>query len=848
MKVRTIVSIFPLLCLLLSFSPGVRADDSTFWISFLHNGTVVSDPRSSPAATSLTKSDIVIFGDDITIDSPVRSYGGDILIVADTLKVFAPIDSRPYISFSRAYWPNTEDPHPGLDPAFTFTLFPALLAAYDSYFYWQEIWDSSKFSYVRTVGHPTFAGADIHFDPQPLGPTATLDSAIPYGQTGNGNDAPSVSQPALRAGSIRIYARHILFCKSDSDGCPPNVSSSPSQLGGPYDFDKTGLAFMADGISGPLGAPPPLVPCGGPAGACAQYDTGLSGLAGPGQDAGSVRIVLMDESAAKVSETSLRSSAHGGNPAYVGRFSVGSLGNFSRQDRGAIVYHPELETRNRSTLFGADGPVSVEASVDYSRIVTEIASELAHMAQGKEYQLEPMVAELQQPEPHLWLVPRAVLLTYLRNEIVRARLTELDSFISLLNDRIAANRHNTAGQQRKNASRPDISYGSIFRGIPNCSARDILGTSADETVYIKQLCLVTANNGSLVSDLLMLGGVFHDIPRDVSSVVNQNDMSAELGLLNTQAAQAVTEIEKVGNELALIYQSGQRQQLVQDLNAAKQALAHAQAEIQQNGNALSTIMSAAGLAKVVASMVSIGSAFDAAATVLNDSTKSWSDAQQAFQKNKGSSADFVDLFTAINNNDVSNDTLAAVARAVKEASDRLSVFDRDVAAANAAAASRMGAQTKQVVDLGSKLEGKWAENILYFDQMVRAVFQTYITSPNGDINALVNNLVAVRDRFFDPTQSGVALNLSDVPDLCSADGNAVPVEQLKKTGCAKFMALPSYRRIYWGHVTKDIEVPFIVVGPADNEIDLTVAIPRFGKLREERIPVPSSLIRTAVAH
>lgn len=46
------------------------------------------------------RAEFLYMGDNITIDSPIYSSGGDIIIYAAKLKIAAPIDSRVYLSYS----------------------------------------------------------------------------------------------------------------------------------------------------------------------------------------------------------------------------------------------------------------------------------------------------------------------------------------------------------------------------------------------------------------------------------------------------------------------------------------------------------------------------------------------------------------------------------------------------------------------------------------------------------------------------------------------------------------------------------------------------------------------------
>jgi hypothetical protein len=47
--------------------------------------------------------DVILLGGDITIDKPIRTNGGNVIIVADRLRVRAPIDTRIYVAHPFLY-------------------------------------------------------------------------------------------------------------------------------------------------------------------------------------------------------------------------------------------------------------------------------------------------------------------------------------------------------------------------------------------------------------------------------------------------------------------------------------------------------------------------------------------------------------------------------------------------------------------------------------------------------------------------------------------------------------------------------------------------------------------------
>ncbi len=103
------VSVFIVTVSILTFSPLVQAEEVMQWPDFCH-ALARPEKLTNPADNStqpllkthyegrltFKKFDVVCFGEDIIIDRPIRTGGGDLVIYGKSLTLSAPIDSRIY--------------------------------------------------------------------------------------------------------------------------------------------------------------------------------------------------------------------------------------------------------------------------------------------------------------------------------------------------------------------------------------------------------------------------------------------------------------------------------------------------------------------------------------------------------------------------------------------------------------------------------------------------------------------------------------------------------------------------------------------------------------------------------
>jgi hypothetical protein len=161
--------------------------------------------RYSPQL-DVKKTDIIISGDKVTIDQPLLTNGGDIVIYAASIVINAPIDTRIYLDHS-AYMQRSGSCTTSLDmlanlgnakSAFTDYYTKAWL--WNGSRKWWELQSASAYPEIPQGDTPHYCAGSIL-----AGTSAPSESDLNLGR--------------LRSGSITIIATSINFCDECLAGC-----------------------------------------------------------------------------------------------------------------------------------------------------------------------------------------------------------------------------------------------------------------------------------------------------------------------------------------------------------------------------------------------------------------------------------------------------------------------------------------------------------------------------------------------------------------------------------------------------------------------------------------------------
>jgi hypothetical protein len=239
----------------------------------------------------VTKFDIVWISDSITIDEPLRSYGGDIILFARELNINAPIDSRVYIEHGAfEQMSASPDPHyvdPVLGPQMTRSE-PTIYHIRNNATYLATLRDYYSSCDECTNGQSFFPRLPSGL----IGTTPNMFQGPSYLPRMIGKPAPDqlINVDEAKSGDIYIFAQSINI---DSKLLKPTVLSQQTLCGPTITVP---LSINASGLEGGRGGPGSASICvdhtgpfdSGPF--CYQMDGGDSGTGGRGGDAGNVSI------------------------------------------------------------------------------------------------------------------------------------------------------------------------------------------------------------------------------------------------------------------------------------------------------------------------------------------------------------------------------------------------------------------------------------------------------------------------------------------------------------------------------------------------------------------------------
>ncbi|MBR8332664.1 hypothetical protein KDW69_13540 [Burkholderia ambifaria] len=230
--------------------------------------------------------DILCVGDVITIATPLRSNGGDVLILANRLDVRASIDSRIYFNIAnrKRYYRNSQ----------------SIGAAHERFFA----------SYYRDNPEGVQIGETINAPEFPSGSTIRFPSRF---ETVDGSPPPPIPEAdreLAQSGAIMVFAKKIEIADGLQQGLLP-----PSELCAPPGSIKP-FAFQAGGVrggKGSLGSVPLCSSVGGHGPYCADeayVNSGLSGSPGAGGDAGKVSLYHIGNPFSDSEQAQLRQAAN----------------------------------------------------------------------------------------------------------------------------------------------------------------------------------------------------------------------------------------------------------------------------------------------------------------------------------------------------------------------------------------------------------------------------------------------------------------------------------------------------------------------------------------------------------
>lgn len=272
-----------------------------------YSGELVMDPWDQPGAPPILNpsgapltsredaysdivrnhvADILCVGDVITIATPLRSNGGDVLILANRLEVRASIDSRIYFNIAnrKRYYRNSQ----------------TIGSAHERFLA----------SYYRDNPEGVQIGETIYAPEFPSGGTIRFPSLFEIVDGSPPPRIPDADRGLAQSGSIIVFAKNIEIADGLRQGLPLS-----SELCAPPSSIKP-FAFQAGGVrggKGSLGSVPLCSSVGEHGPYCADeayVNSGLSGSPGAGGDAGKVSLYHIGNPFSDFEQAQLRQAAN----------------------------------------------------------------------------------------------------------------------------------------------------------------------------------------------------------------------------------------------------------------------------------------------------------------------------------------------------------------------------------------------------------------------------------------------------------------------------------------------------------------------------------------------------------
>lgn len=759
--------------------------------------------------------DIVIFGDIVTIDKPLMSFGGDVVVIANHLRLLAPIDTRPLIKLSGKYW-RAKPPLGGLWLPDTLRANQRLLREYDTYYFWREVYQPETRFYVRTYeGISTLDERLSNHPPNVIlsdaGPSAPVPNVWVVDPPIDGVDAPPIERSAIRSGDIYVLAGSVAICGTQGEPCLPKTPLSIEGVSMDYGDNRARrVLLMADGLKGGYGSPAPPPACFGTPAQCNYWPSGRSGRASRGFDAGSVRVAYAQD--IDVGEVRFREliSAKGGVRPYAGRFSTPSINQIEHLNLGSRFVL--RDTTSPDTEPGLSGTVSVFRITDSLVAIGWIGSQLGSMSLGRDYKLAKSLTQAT-PSTALTLTPRRALSMYLRGETARINSLFLDRALD-----------SVVGKRLPN---PEPSAIPIPWNSGECDSRFSPALTDEELLYWRSLCVATTSLSHPSLFLLYGGGLFGPLRNTLLSELQSASIAHELSLLNSQQALAISELQKISDQMATQLELTERVALKEKLDKAVNFLNAAKA---QNDASLPRIPS---IPTLVTGLAGLGDALRGASKILESDPGGWKPAGDYLRSNRKNYESYLNAFVSLARFQGTKD-LRTLEQEVSDALSSLQQFDQQVSDAHRDRLARLSHQLGNFLKLAEQVDDKRHHNVLLFPDVLRAIIQAYYVSPQRSELVLEKNSYAIKNLLTDASQSPIPLAIETLEDKCLAERGRPLSNFSGSLGCLLVKRHFKDWKVIWG-THNDLKLPLLVVAPGTGDVTATIAGFPSTSMQEQRL-------------
>jgi len=623
-------------------------------------------------ASTITKRDIVCFGNTITVDRILRSNGGAVLIVADSVNLNAPIDTRIYFDHSDIYWPYIDDVTGGhqTDLGFWIDGYPPLRPAYDEYYLKQEFYVAAHHQYEWAVAVDTPARSrsthqlqhqtNLLSSPQlPFGFSHAPVYGYAYGD--RGQDAPTApDHRALRSGDITLVVNMLNLC----DQCGATAAGPPDTENGGIPRSYRSM-LNANGATGGRGAAGNFVAYFGLGHGFNDGELkpgGVSGAASQGSDAGDVEVFGVNDSIGDLAGGNVAAvtTVQGGKAPYGGKLITGPLPNFEKypyvnnqtfqsyaDNPGAFqlseVSRKDAESPTLTELTGADGTVTVKAGLTSDQAVNVMSDRISMLALHH-YDAKYMGDATAMGDQYVGAyVPRSQLDAYWNDLLVNLESQLLGTTLGDL-------------ELKHGEKQTALSHSPLMRTI-SCGQTWATSLNEDERRLIGHFCEYDpAQTAPLSNYWRHQGGLYAEVPKGISTQLEDLKAQAISGGILSRLDQAVAVLQQISDNQLTQMENASRKDLSGHLGSLKASADALRAKMDAPGDWHSTIAPVEGVVQaVVGASTALGSVYgepsvtgvDDAVDKIHGVYKAWENYQAALEGDQSSSSKYEALMAEI---------------------------------------------------------------------------------------------------------------------------------------------------------------------------------------------------------
>ncbi|WP_143694516.1 hypothetical protein [Variovorax sp. JS1663] len=685
---------------------------------------------------TVTKKDVVWLSETITIDSPLMSNGGNIILMANTVRINAPIDSRVYFEFSETYWRGAVS---GNERQQGYVLeWPNILAAFDRLYFWTENYDTATKTY--TFSAPAgktllerYNNATLKKQRRAPQLPSGMIQALPFpSYPTQSEDAPVVPRDISRSGDIVIIARTLEFC----DLCLASFDPVPIPDGDPSDVIYRAMLNAAGLKGGRGGAGANFVPCL-PRGSCADTERGgLSGLPSAGGDAGNVSIFMVGESNIESQRQLIQAvtNVRGGKPPQDFRLRTGTLRTVdASRARGAPAFNAEGPAV--ASALGADGAFSLARGLSFNAALSAaVAAITSHSLNA--FDAKQLASDANAAGKRINVSPRRQFDQYL--------LAHLRSLQSSLLTAVPASL-----QVQPPPDTPPAAN-DLFDNL-DCTERDLVSFTDSELEYVRKICGFKALRPTTLSNyLITVGGIYSHIPGDLNQQLTYQSLATDLASINENLTDAIVELQNIDTLLLRQQITQQRDRLLGRVNALQAAIEKLKTELNKDPTLQDMVDS---VSRITGALSSVGVALlqDSYIQAGKEVGRAYNEWQQ-----------FEGLFAGS-----SSSGLQRLHSELDDARRSLRMFNFEVQATEAQLVAAQSKILKRSIEAQTRVDDRADLIAFLFDDLLRAALQAYIQQPAADQATLVSSLRAIRVIVNDFPDVTIPFSIPPLQNFCS---------------------------------------------------------------------------------